>query len=139
MTEISLPARTVKIILQSRFVLLSNMKFLTFLILIFFSNQVWSTTWAVGPTQIYTVPSQVVNLVQDGDTIEIDAGVYLNDAVKWTKKNLKIIGLGIGTNRTILQFTTNIPNGKGIFVFDSLPYETFCINFLPNAFNSSPT
>ena len=75
--------------------------------------------WNVGPAQTYTLPSQVKNLVQDGDTIYIDGGIYANDATKWTKKNLTFIGLGTGNNRTILQYTGNIPNGKGIFVFET--------------------
>ncbi len=78
-----------------------------------------AAVWNVGPTQTYTLPSQVRTLVQDGDTIYIDGGVYANDATKWNKKNLKFIGLGTGANRTILRYTGNIPNGKGIFVFES--------------------
>lgn len=78
-----------------------------------------ATIWHVGAAQTYTVPSQVKNLVADGDTIQIDGGVYVNDAVKWIKKNLKFIGLGTGSNRTILQYTGDIPNGKGIWVFET--------------------
>ncbi|HEY0047611.1 MAG TPA: T9SS type A sorting domain-containing protein [Flavobacterium sp.] len=78
-----------------------------------------ATVWNVGATQTYTLPSQVRLLVQDGDTIYIDGGIYANDATKWTKKNLKFIGLGTGNNRTILKYTGNIPNGKGIFVFEN--------------------
>jgi hypothetical protein len=78
-----------------------------------------ATVWHVGPTQTYTVPSQVRLLVQDGDTVKIDGGVYANDACKWVKKNLKFIGLGTGSNRTILQYTGDIPNGKGIWVFET--------------------
>ncbi len=78
-----------------------------------------ATIWHVGSTQTYTLPSQVKNLVQDGDTIYIDGGVYPNDATKWVKKNLKFIGLGTGSNRAILQYTGDIPNGKGIFVFET--------------------
>ncbi|MFZ4544203.1 MAG: T9SS type A sorting domain-containing protein [Saprospiraceae bacterium] len=76
-------------------------------------------TWKIGPTRSYTLPSQVKTLVQDGDSIVIDAGIYLNDATKWSKKNLHFIGLGTGTNRCVLRFNGNIPNGKGIFVFES--------------------
>lgn len=78
-----------------------------------------ATTWQVGSTQTYTLPSQVKPLVNDGDTIYIDGGVYLNDATKWTKKNLKFIGLGTGNNRTIIRYNGDIPNGKGIFVFET--------------------
>ncbi|OPZ98205.1 MAG: hypothetical protein BWY70_01283 [Bacteroidetes bacterium ADurb.Bin408] len=79
----------------------------------------YAGVWTVGPTQTYTLPSQVKNLVQDGDTIYIEGGVYSNDATKWTKNDLKIIGLGTGNNRTVLQYTGDIPNGKGIFVFET--------------------
>jgi len=86
--------------------------------IIVFINVALSTTWHVGPTQTYTLPSQVKPLVADGDTINIDGGVYSNDVVKWTKKNLKFFGLGTGLNRTILQNTGDISNGKGIWVFE---------------------
>ena len=83
---------------------------------ILFCTLVKAATWIIGPTQIYTLPSQVRTLVQDGDTILIDGGIYLNDATKWTKKDLVFIGLGIEPNRTVLQYSGDIPNGKGIFV-----------------------
>jgi hypothetical protein len=89
------------------------------LILICFSGFSKATIWHVGPSQTYTVPSQVKNLVADGDTVYIDGGVYANDAVKWIKKNLKFFGLGTGSNRTILQYTGDIPNGKGLWVFET--------------------
>ena len=86
---------------------------------ILFCTLVKAATWIIGPTQIYTLPSQVRTLVQDGDTILIDGGIYLNDATKWTKKDLVFIGLGIEPNRTVLQYSGDIPNGKGIFVFET--------------------
>jgi hypothetical protein len=79
----------------------------------------YATVWNIGPTRTYTLPSQISSLVQDGDTVYIDGGVYLNDATVWTRNNLRIIGLGTGSNRTILRYNGNIPNGKGIFVFQS--------------------
>jgi hypothetical protein len=78
-----------------------------------------ASTWMIGATQSYTLPGQVSSLVQDGDTILIEPGVYPNDAVKWTKNHLTFIGLGTGSNRTILRYTGDIPNGKGIFVFEN--------------------
>ncbi len=84
-----------------------------------FINATLATTWHVGPAQIYTLPSQVNALVSDGDTIKIDGGTYSNDAVTWNKKNLKFFGLGTGLNRTIIQYSGDIPNGKGIWVFQS--------------------
>ena len=81
----------------------------------------FSATWYVGPTRTYTTPSQVKLLVADGDSIKIDGGVYLNDPTKWVKKDLKFVGLGTGTNRTIMRWNAgDIPNGKGIWVFEQL-------------------
>ncbi len=87
---------------------------------VFFASSFgFAAEWYVGATRTYTLPSQVRNLVADNDTIYLDGGVYLNDAVKWTKKNLKFIGLGMGSNRSIIRYTGDIPNGKGIFVFET--------------------
>jgi hypothetical protein len=83
------------------------------------TNYCSATEWYVGATRTYTLPSQVRNLVADGDTVYLDGGIYLNDATKWPKKNLKFIGLGTGSNRSILQYSGDIANGKGIFVFES--------------------
>src|SRR3954471_18359764 len=77
------------------------------------------SVWHVGAMQAYTTVTQVQPLVQNGDTVLIDGGIFANDNIKWTKNNLKIIGLGTSSNRTIIQNSGNIANGKGIFVFDS--------------------
>ena len=80
----------------------------------------YAVTWRVGATQTYTMPSSVASLVQNGDTIKIDAGVYLNDPIDWQKSNLVFIGLGTGSNRTIMNWNGgDISNGKGIWVFDN--------------------
>ncbi len=94
-------------------------KLIPSLLLTIFAQYSFATVWLVGSTQTYTMPSQIKTLVQDGDTIYIDGGVYANDATKWPKKNLKFIGLGTSGNRTVLQYTGDIPNGKGIFVFET--------------------
>lgn len=98
----------------------TNMKKITLIMImaITTSHLALGTQWHVGPTQAYTLPSQVKLLVADGDTINIDGGIYSNDAVKWVKKNLKFFGLGTGSNRTILQNIGDIANGKGIWVFE---------------------
>lgn len=94
-------------------------KQLFFIAVLFFSySYLKATTWNVGSTRTYTLPSQIKNLVNDGDTVYIDGGIYSNDATKWIKKGLKFIGLGTGSNRTILQYNGDIPNGKGIWVFE---------------------
>ena len=53
-----------------------------------------ATTWFVGPSRTFTVPSQVMNLVQDGDSILIDAGEYIGDVGAWNANNLFISGIG---------------------------------------------
>lgn len=51
--------------------------------------------WQVGPTRQYKKPSDVVALVQDGDTVEIDSAVYRCDtSVKWRANNLTLRGVG---------------------------------------------
>jgi hypothetical protein len=91
---------------------------LLFAIIILCYTNANATVWNIGASRIYTLPSQVKALVKDGDTIYIDGGIYANDATKWVNKNLKFIGLGASNNRTILRYTGDIPNGKGIFVFE---------------------
>lgn len=94
------------------------MKMFVILIGFIFSIKSNAAVWKVGPLLSYKLPSQVVSLVNDGDTVQIEGGVYTNDAVKWNKKNLYIVGTGTAANRTILRYTGDIPNGKGIFVFE---------------------
>ncbi|MCW3077485.1 MAG: hypothetical protein JWO32_2094 [Bacteroidetes bacterium] len=94
----------------------------TTLITLFFLTCLSSTayTWKVGASQTYTTPGNIVNLVQDNDTVKIDGGIYLNDPVTWTKKKLVFIGLGTGNNRSIMQWNGgDIGNGKGLWVFSN--------------------
>ncbi len=58
-----------------------------------YCNACFGVTWHIGPTQLYTKPSQVSTLVQDGDTVEIEAGVYAMDVAKWTANNLVLKGV----------------------------------------------
>ena len=48
----------------------------------------------VGPTRTYTTPSQAAAVSLDGDIIEIDAGIYLNDVTVWRRNNLTLRGVG---------------------------------------------
>jgi hypothetical protein len=90
------------------------------ILLLLLNIKLWAATWKIGSTQTYTTPSAVVSLVQDNDTIKIDGGIYLNDPVSWTKKNLVFIGLGTGSNRSIIKWNGgDIANGKGLWVFGS--------------------
>lgn len=91
---------------------------IAFTFVFFTANNCVAGVWNVGASQKYLIPSQVSNLVKDGDTIMIDEGIYANDATKWTKKNLVFFGLGTPINPTILRYSGDIPNGKGIWVFE---------------------
>ncbi|MBP7512943.1 MAG: T9SS type A sorting domain-containing protein [Flavobacteriales bacterium] len=53
-----------------------------------------ATAWTVGPGQTYTMPSQVSTLVGDGDTVNIEAGVYPSDVARWQVDNLVLRGVG---------------------------------------------
>ena len=68
----------------------------------------------VGPTQTYLKPSDVLDSLQDGDVIEIDAGTY-TDVFVMNKSNITICGVG-GMSK--IQAPSYIPNGKAIFVLD---------------------
>lgn len=76
--------------------------------------------WQVGSVRTYKYCSELAPLVQHGDTVEIDAGTYTNDAqVSWNKNNLYIKGVG---GRPVLiagaKIATDPSDGKGIFVTD---------------------
>lgn len=73
-----------------------------------------AVVWKVGPTQIYTTPSQVASLVNAGDTVEIDAAEYAGDVCVWNKDNLLINGVN---GRPHMRANGNNAIGKGIWVF----------------------
>lgn len=53
-----------------------------------------AVTWQVGPGHTYTAPSQVSTLVNNGDTVDIAAGIYPNDVARWTAHDLVLRGVG---------------------------------------------
>lgn len=68
----------------------------------------------VGPGKQYASPSAIPETaLQDGDTIEIDAGVYPRDARIWRQHNLTIRGVG---GRAILDSQGVTVDGKGIWL-----------------------
>ncbi|MDQ3141929.1 MAG: T9SS type A sorting domain-containing protein [Bacteroidota bacterium] len=67
-----------------------NLLFITFIL----AQHCFAKTWLVGSTRTYKFPSQVSTLVRDGDTVEIDAGIYNSDVAKWTASNLLLKGVG---------------------------------------------
>lgn len=62
------------------------------------SVKVDATIWKVGVNQRYKKPSEVTNLVQDWDTVEIDEGIYFKDVTRWSRNNLVLMGMGNGAH-----------------------------------------
>ena len=89
-------------------------KLLPTLILFFLTGSAFCTVWQVGPTRTYAVPSAVAGLVNDGDTVQIDAGTYTDCAV-WTKNNLLLQGVGNGYAHCI----NSVCGYKGIWVINA--------------------
>ncbi|MCX6350669.1 MAG: T9SS type A sorting domain-containing protein [Bacteroidetes bacterium] len=73
----------------------------------------YAAIWHVGAAKTYTAPSKVAALVANGDTVEIDAGIYAADVAKWTANNLLLKGVG-----GMAHMKSNGSNygGKGIWV-----------------------
>lgn len=69
--------------------------------------------WQVGPTRTYSKPSAVAALVQHGDTVEIDTGLYLGDCASWTKNNLLLRGASAFAH---LEANGKSAGGKAIWV-----------------------
>lgn len=68
----------------------------------------------VGPTRDLKKPSEAAAIAQNGDTIEIDAGVYACDTgVKWRADDLTI--RGVGGRAHMKAEGCSIPGGKGIW------------------------
>jgi len=87
-----------------------------FCLLIFLiSSSALAKTFQVGATRTYTMPSMVMNLVSDGDTVEIDAGLYSGDVGFWAKNNLVIRGIG---GYAHLDAAGKNAGGKAIWVID---------------------
>ncbi|MDQ1267154.1 MAG: type sorting protein [Bacteroidota bacterium] len=69
-------------------------RIITALVIIAFCQQLSAAILQVGPTRQYQKPSEAAKAVADGDTVEIDAGVYAKDACVWNKNNLLFRGIG---------------------------------------------
>ena len=67
----------------------------------------------VGPMHELRTPSAAAELARDGDTIEIEAGVYARDAAVWRQNNLTIRAIG---GRAHLRADGAHAEGKGIWV-----------------------
>ena len=85
-----------------------------FLLLLPFFTQLNATTWEIGPSRTYTQPSAVASLAADGDTVNIDAGLYSGDVARWWANRLVLRGVGDGYAH--LDAGGNHAEGKAIWV-----------------------
>lgn len=69
--------------------------------------------YRVGPGRFYRLPSQVAAIAQDGDTVEIDAGLYERDVAIWRQNRLTLRGVG---GRAHLAADGQAAQEKGIWV-----------------------
>jgi hypothetical protein len=69
--------------------------------------------WEVGVGKLYTKPSAVSSLVNDGDTVFIQAGEYKKDVCIWRAHNLHLIGVG---GKAHLNAEKTAYGGKAIWV-----------------------
>jgi hypothetical protein len=67
----------------------------------------------VGPQHALKTPSAAAKLARDGDTIEIEAGLYERDAAVWPQSRLTIRGIG---GRAHLRADGANAEGKAIWV-----------------------
>ncbi len=107
------------------------MKIKAIAIIVFFSITANAKTWQVGPNRTYTYCDKVVNLVQQGDTVRVDAAIYKNvPQVIWKVNKLYIVGVG-GKPRLEAGATiaNDMSNGKGIFVISGSNIKVENIEF----------
>ncbi|MEO5656577.1 MAG: right-handed parallel beta-helix repeat-containing protein [Nitrospiria bacterium] len=67
----------------------------------------------VGPGRALDRPSRAARVAKDGDTVEIDAGVYRGDAAVWRQNDLTIRGVG---GSATLEAAGAQAEGKAIWV-----------------------
>jgi len=70
-------------------------------------------TLEVGPDKPYKAPSEAISAAEDGDIIQIEAGVYRNDRAKIQADDILIKGVG---GKAVLNSYGMIPNRKAIWV-----------------------
>jgi hypothetical protein len=72
----------------------NKIKYLLIALLVCYCISAGAAKWQVGATRTYKVPSAVAGLVNNGDTVEVDAGTYTSDKCYWSKNNLTLKGVG---------------------------------------------
>jgi hypothetical protein len=90
---------------------------------LFLTISCFSKTFKVGSAKTYTVPSAVAGMVNDGDTVDIDAGTY-SDCATWNKNNLLLRGVG-----GMAHIKDVVCSGKGIWNFNGNNITTEYIEF----------
>jgi hypothetical protein len=100
-----------------------NMRKALTLLFLFISVSGYSKIYKVGSTKTYTLPSQVANLVGNGDTVDIDAGTY-SDCATWNKNDLLLRGVG-----GMAHIKDVVCSGKGIWNFNGNNITTEYIEF----------
>lgn len=98
-------------------------KFHFIFIFLFLIGSTYAKIYKVGSTKTYTLPSQVAGLVNDGDTVDIDAGIY-SDCATWNKNNLLLRGVG-----GMAHIKDVVCSGKGIWNFNGNNITTEYIEF----------
>lgn len=85
--------------------------------LLLFSTLASAKTWLIDPNGTYKSPNDVKNLIDHGDTIQIESASYKNQPqVYFTKNNLLIHGInGLPTIEGGSTLASNA-NGKALFV-----------------------
>ncbi len=79
------------------------------------STAAWADTLMVGPGQTYTTIAAAIAASQDGDTIEVQAGTYIND---FSEISTRIALIAVG-GRVTMKARGIVPNGKGILITDT--------------------
>jgi hypothetical protein len=74
-----------------------------------------AATLTVGPGQQYSTIAAAVAASMDGDTIDVQAGVYINDFAEITTQ----ISLVAVHGRVTMKATEDLPSNKGILITDT--------------------
>ncbi len=75
----------------------------------------------IGLNKEYKTPSSAYPYISDGDVVEIDSGIYLNDIVVWRQNNITLRGINgkahlKATNTIAYSNQSDATNGKAIWV-----------------------
>jgi hypothetical protein len=90
------------------------------------ANSAWAALLEVGPGRTYTTISQAARAAQDGDTVEVQAGIYRGDVAVWTQRDLVIRAVG---GRVQLIANGAYVERKGIWVVRGGPIRVEGFDF----------